>query len=439
MTAQTRRQQIVIVGGGAGGLELASRLGRRLGRREKADVTLIDLSRTHIWKPLLHQVAAGSFDPCMHTVEYLAQAQRCGFRFRMGRLESLDRARKQVWLSATLNDEGEEIIPRRNFPYDVLVLAVGSQSHDFGIPGVAEHCWFLDSKKEAETFQKKLMERLIRAGTHDARPAPGELDIAIVGAGATGVELAAQLHQVTRRLRQFGFDQIDPDQHAGLKILDAGPRILPALPERLSSEVLAELQGLGIKVMVNCAVTRVTADGVEIKGGEFVPAAIKVWAAGIKAPDTLAGLDLPVNRINQIEVNRDLRSVADDSIFAIGDCAAFPSDQDGRTVPPRAQAAHQQASFVARAICRHVNGRADAGQYHYRDFGSLVTLGRYSTVGSLMGTITGNIWISGMIARAVYLSLHKMHQIALHGWINTGLLTLSSLLRRSVDPQIKLH
>ncbi len=435
----TETHKIIVVGGGAGGLELATRLGRRLGKRGKAEITLIDVCRTHIWKPLLHQVAAGSFDPGLHTVEYLAQAQRGHFRFRMGQLESLDRVNKQVWLSATLNDDGEEMIPRRSFPYDTLVLAIGSISHDFGIPGVKEHCWFLDSKKEAVTFQKKLMERLIQAVTHNENLTPGQLDVAIVGAGATGVELAAQLHQVTRRLRAYGFDDLDPDHHIGIKILDAGPRILPALPERLSAAVHEELDKLGIQVLAGQAVTEVSERGVTTASGDFIPAAITVWAAGIKAPEVLSNLGLEINGINQIVVKHNLVSLSDDRIFAIGDCAAFPPDNEGRVVPPRAQAAHQQASFVARAIERRLKDKPMPAGYKYRDYGSLVTLGRYSTVGSLMGSITGNIWISGMIARLVYLSLHKMHQVTVHGVYNTLLLTLSSILRRSVNPEVKLH
>ena len=435
----SKQHRIVIVGGGAAGVELATRLGRKLGKRGKAEITLIDAGRTHIWKPLLHQVAAGSFDPGLHTVEYLAQAQRSRFRFRMGTLEGLDRDKKTVWLSPTINEEGVEIIPRRSFPYDTLVLAVGSVSNDFKIPGVTEHCWFLDNKKEAVTFQKRLMERLIRSVTHSDPSTPEHLDVAIIGAGATGVELAAQLHQVTRRLRQFGFEQIDPERHVRLKILDAGPRILPALPRRLADEVLTELNDLGIEVMVDQAVTRVTESGVETASGDFIPAAIKVWAAGIKAPDVMAGLGLEVNGINQIKVQKNLLSVSDDDVFAIGDCAAFPPDGDGRTVPPRAQAAHQQASFVAKGIEKRLKGKSDIGEYVYRDYGSLVTLGRYSTVGSLMGAVAGNVWISGLIARLVYLSLHKMHQVTLHGWFNTTLLTLSTALRRSVNPEVKLH
>lgn len=433
-----KKHEVVIVGGGAGGLELASKLGRKLGKKQRARITLIDAARTHVWKPLLHQVAAGSFDPGIHAVEYLAQAQRCHFAFRMGSLERIDRELKTIWLSPTLNDQDEEIIPRRSFTYDTLVLAVGSVSNDFDVPGVRQHCWFLDSQKEAVIFQKRLLERLIQAATHNDELLPGQLDVAIIGAGATGVELAAQLHQVTRRLQQYGFERLDPERH-GIKVIDAGPRILPALPERLSDQVQVELEQLGIQVLTERKITQVTATGVRTASGDDIPAAITVWAAGIKAPDMLATTGLETNAINQIVVSHDLCSVTDPDIYALGDCAAFPRDAQGNSVPPRAQAAHQQASFLTRVVRNRLRGRPGPRVYVYRDYGSLVTLGRYSTVGSLMGTLAGNIWISGLIARLVYLSLHKMHQVALHGSFNTLLLTLSALLRRSVNPEVKLH
>ena len=434
-----QRPSVVIVGGGAGGLELASKLGRSLGKKQHASITLIDAARTHVWKPLLHQVAAGSFDPGIHAVEYLAQAQRCHFAFRMGTLERIDRAHKTISLSPTLNEQGDEIIPRRSFPYDILILAIGSVSNDFGVPGVGQHCWFLDSQKEAVIFQKRLLERLIQTATHNTAPQSGQLDVAIIGAGATGVELAAQLHQVTRRLQQYGFEHLDPERHFGIKVVDAGPRILPALPERLSGQVQVELEQLGIQVLTDRKITQVDANGVHTASGEEIPAAITVWAAGIKAPDVLATTGLETNAINQVVVGHDLCSATDPDIYALGDCATFPVDKQGKGVPPRAQAAHQQASFLARVVRNRLRGRAGPHAYVYRDYGSLVTLGRYSTVGSLRGSLAGNIWISGLIARLVYLSLHKMHQVALHGSSNTLLLTLSALLRRSVNPEVKLH
>ena len=431
--------KIVVVGGGAAGLGLATRLGRTLGKRDRAEITLIDATRTHIWKPLLHQVAAGTFDPAQHALEYLAHARWNHYHFRLGAVWDLDRVGRKVILAPLKNDKGEKLIPSRSFSYDYLVFAVGSVSNDFGIPGVNEHCLMLDTKSQASAFQQQLLEALIRANTQTEALKEGQLDVAIVGAGATGVELAAQLHQVTRQIAQYGFETIEPDRHIHLHILDAGPTILPALPEKLSSQVQKELERLGIEVHVSEKVTQVTADAVHTASGLVIPAAIKVWAAGIKGPDFLGDIGLSVNGINQLKVNGDLTLEDDDRIYAIGDCAACVMNEQGDLVPPRAQAAHQQASFVAKALEKRLKGQTVDKHYIYRDYGSLVTLGRYSTVGSLMGAITGSVRVSGWIARWVYLSLYKLHQLTLFGWWRTALTTLARMLRRSIDPAIKLH
>ncbi|MEW8535256.1 MAG: NAD(P)/FAD-dependent oxidoreductase [Candidatus Thiodiazotropha endolucinida] len=435
----SERPKIIVVGGGAAGLELATRLGRKLGKPGRAEVTLIDATRSHVWKPLLHQVAAGTFDPAQHALGYLAHARWNHYRFRLGVMSDLDRVGRKVILAPLYNDKNEELIPSRSFAYDYLIFAVGSVSNDFGVPGVQEHCLMLDTKSQASAFQQQLLEALIRANTQHEPLQEGQLDVAIVGAGATGVELAAQLHQVTRQISQYGFEIIDPDRHVRLHILDAGPRILPALPEKLSGQVQLELEGLGIQVHVSETVTEVTAEGVHTASGQVIPAAIKVWAAGIKGPDFLGKLGLSANRINQLKVNGDLTLEDDDRLYAIGDCAACVMNQQGDLVPPRAQAAHQQASFVAKALERRIKGHSFNKRYIYRDYGSLVTLGRYSTVGSLMGAVTGSVRVSGWIARWVYLSLYKMHQLTLFGWWRTGLTTLARMLRRSIDPAIKLH
>ncbi|MEW8538586.1 MAG: NAD(P)/FAD-dependent oxidoreductase [Candidatus Thiodiazotropha endolucinida] len=435
----SERPKIIVVGGGAAGLELATRLGRKLGKPGRAEVTLIDATRSHVWKPLLHQVAAGTFDPAQHALGYLAHARWNHYRFRLGVMSDLDRVGRKVILAPLYNDKNEELIPSRSFAYDYLIFAVGSVSNDFGVPGVQEHCLMLDTKSQASAFQQQLLEALIRANTQHEPLQEGQLDVAIVGAGATGVELAAQLHQVTRQISQYGFEIIDPDRHVRLHILDAGPRILPALPEKLSGQVQLELEGLGIQVHVSETVTEVTAEGVHTASGQVIPAAIKVWAAGIKGPDFLGKLGLSANRINQLKVNGDLTLEDDDRLYAIGDCAACVMNQQGDLVPPRAQAAHQQASFVAKALERRIKGNSFNKRYIYRDYGSLVTLGRYSTVGSLMGAVTGSVRVSGWIARWVYLSLYKMHQLTLFGWWRTGLTTLARMLRRSIDPAIKLH
>ncbi len=430
---------IIIAGGGAAGLELATQLGRKLGKKGLAEITLIDSGRTHIWKPLLHEIAAGTLDSSEDELEYLAQARWNHFRYRLGKVVGLDRERKEVLLAPTLDDNGEEIIAERRFHYDTLVFAVGSQSNDFGIPGVKEHCLFLDSTEQAERFQQNLLNSMLRAHTQAKPLRPGQLDVAIVGAGATGVELAAQLHHVTRLVSAYGLDTIDPAEDIKLHIIEAGPHILSALPLKLSNAALRELHRLGVSVHVNQRVVEVNEQGIVSASGVVIPAAIKVWAAGIKAPPFLRNIaGLETNRVDQLVVRRSLQCTRDDDIFAIGDCAACPMDDKGNTVPPRAQAAHQQASVLYKTLVRRLKGKPPL-DYTYKDFGSLVAMGKYSTVGNLMGGIAGSMMISGFVARMVYLTLYKMHQAKLYGWPRALLISFLHFLRKGIDPQVKLH
>jgi NADH:ubiquinone reductase (H+-translocating) len=432
--------RIVIVGGGAGGLELATRLGERLGRRRRAAVTLIDRSRTHVWKPLLHKVAAGTMDPGDHELNYFAQAHWHGFRYQQGEMIGLDRASRRVRLAPVLDLEGSVVVPARAVPYDTLVVAIGSQTNDFGTPGAAAHAISLDSAEQAARFHARLLNSCLKADLEAVTPPPGALGIVIIGAGATGVELSAELHKVVRELVAYGLDRIDPERDLRITIVEAAPRILPALPERLAAATLKLLARLHVEVLTGERVVEVGSGGVRTASGRFVPAAIVVWAAGVKAPDFLRDLDgLETNRQNQLVVTPTLQATRDPAILALGDCAACDWPGKNTTVPPRAQAAHQQASHLARGLPRLLAGEA-LRPWRYRDFGSLVSLGRYSTVGSLMDSITrGSLMIEGYFARLMYLSLYKMHELALHGPAKVLLDTLVRLITRRTEPQVKLH
>lgn len=431
--------KIVVVGGGAGGLELVTKLGKKLGKKNKAQITLVDSTHTHIWKPLLHEVAAGTLDSHEDEIEYLSQAMCSGFRFRLGRMDGLDRQKKQITLAPTYNEDGVEIIPRRSFDYDYLVIAVGSISHDFGIKGVRENCLFLDTTKQAEAFQKQLLQSYLQAHTQGRPLDEGQLNIAIVGAGATGVELCAQLHEVSHLLTAYGLDEVDPHD-VKLTLIEAADRILPGLPENISSAAVKELRELGVEVLAGERVIEVTEAGIKTQSGKFIPSAIKVWAAGIKAPEFLKDIDgLETNWMNQLVVRQTLQTSLDDDIYAIGDCAACKWVGQEQNVPPRAQAAHQMASLVYKSIVNRLSGKP-IPEYHYHDYGSLVSLGRYGTVGNLMGNLSrGSMMIEGLMARMMYLSLYKMHQTALFGPFRVVMLSLSHLFRRSVHPKIKLH
>ena len=429
---------IVIVGGGAGGLELATRLGDQLGRSKRAHITLVDRSHTHVWKPLLHEVAAGSMDIHAHQLDYLAQAHWHHFTFCLGAMIGLQREHKVVRVAPIVDDRGEEILPQRLIPYDSLVIAIGSEANDFGVPGVAEYAYALDSPEEADRFHRRLVNACLRADAHPE--AAGEaLRVVIVGGGATGVELAAELHNTTRILTAYGLDNIDPETYLQLTLLNADARLLPMLPERIAKATTEILLNLRINVLCSELAVAVRPDSVLTKSGQSIPADLVVWAAGVKAPVFLAALDgLEINKLNQLVVTSTLQTTRDADIFALGDCAAFPRP-GGKWLPPLAQAAHQQASHLARNLVRRCQGQA-LQNFQYRDFGSLVTLGEYSTIGSLMGFISGgSIRVEGWFARIMYISLYKLHQIALHGYWRVILDTLARMLKRRTEPRVKLH
>ncbi|WP_432695099.1 NAD(P)/FAD-dependent oxidoreductase [Marinobacterium sp. YM272] len=436
MKEQTYYQHVIIVGGGAGGLELATRLGRRYGAKG-LKVTLVDRETTHVWKPLLHEVATGRLDSSIDELSYRAQGRQAGFNFHIGEMEGLDRSQRCINLAPVLNSEGEELVPARTLYYDYLVIAVGSRTNDFGIAGVKEHCCFLDNRNQADNFHNTLLEACLRLSNHGT---DNQLRISIVGAGATGVELSAELYNAAQELVSYGLSTIQPTS-LKVTLIEAAPRILGALPPRISSAAKTELRKLGVDVRENTQVVEVNENELVTNNGDRIQSHLVVWAAGIKAPELLATLDgLETNNRNQLVVGSDLRTTRDERIFALGDCAACErKDEEGGLVPPRAQAAHQMASHLYKHFDRILKGE-DIPAYVYKDYGSLVSLSKYTTVGNLMGNLTkGSIMVEGHLARLVYVSLYRLHQIALFGYFKTGLITLVARINRVIRPRLKLH
>ena len=440
--------KVVIVGGGAGGLELATKLGNRYGSAkpssQKISVTLVDKNRTHIWKPKLHEVAAGIMDLADQELDYIAQAHWHHFAFRIGELIDINREKKEIRIGPFLDDSGESVTPERLIPYDTLIISIGSLTNDFGTPGVEKYAQRLESLADAKRFHLRMINACLRAQSQLAPLALNQLKVAIIGAGATGVELAAELHRTTRQVISYGMDRVDPDKDMKVILIEAAPRILPALPERVSAAAQTLLVDLGVEVIANAKVEEVFSDKLRLADGVEIPAELIVWAAGVKAPDFLHEIGgLESNRANQLVVFPTLQTTRDSHIFAMGDCAACPWPEanggKGGIVPPRAQAAHQQASHLFAQIENIVHGKP-LKAYRYRDFGSLVSLGKFSSVGSMMGgLIGGSLMIDGFFAKMMYLSLYKLHQLALHGWIKVILDTISRLIHRRTDSIVKLH
>lgn len=430
--------RIVIVGGGVAGLELATVLGRRYRRRAKrhADtptVTLVDHDAAHVWKPMLHTIAAGTSDVSQQQTTYLAQAREAGFAFRPGELGELDRSAREVRLRALYAPDGRLAVPEQVIAYDTLVLAVGSKANDFGTPGVLQHCLMIDSRVQAEAFNREVRLRMLQCLTQGA-----DLSIAIVGGGATGVELAASLVQLTVSAAAYGARGLA--DRLSITLVEAGPRLLPAFPEDISAAVQTQLEALGVRVRVATPVTAVQADGLVLGAGNRIAASLMVWAAGVKAPDFLADLDgLETNRSNQLVVKPTLATTQDANIYALGDCSSLKLPGAERPLPPTAQVAHQQAQHLIRYLPQVVEHGKPIPDFAYHDFGSLVSLADYDAFGSLgnFGLFKG-VTLHGRLAHFSQVMLYRSHQARLHGFWRGSLLWLVDRINTHVRPSIRL-
>jgi len=435
------KTQIVVVGGGAGGLELVRRLGNHFGR-EAFDIILVERNHTHVWKPLLHEVAAGSLDANLDEVGYRSHGHRWGYRFFLGSLQSVDREKRRVTIAPIYDERGQVLINAHEIRYDYLVLAVGAVANDFGIEGVREHCLFLDDRNQADRFRQRLLDQCLRVSRGQVNDANADLrvEIAIVGGGATGVELAAELYNAAAGLRHYGLETFD-ESRLRVTLVEAGPRLLPALPETLAEAARGELEALGVRVLTNTNIVKATQNGIETSTGETIQANITVWAAGVRGSEFLRDIGgLETTRNCQLVVKPTLQTTRDDRVFAMGDCANFIAEGETRPVPPRAQAAHQMAATVFTNIKRLIKGEEPLEAFVYRDKGSLVSLSRYTTVGSLMGNLVGGrMAIEGRLARLVYMSLYRMHLIGIHGWLKGLALISIGHVNQVIRPRLKLH
>lgn len=434
-TANAALPRILIVGGGAGGLELAARLGDTMGRRREAEVVLVDVTATHLWKPLLHEVAAGTLVPRDNELDFLQQARQHHFRFHLGRLQDLDRRAKQIWLAPLVDDDGLEIAPRRPLSYDTLVIAIGGTDNDFGTPGVREHAISLNSSAEAEHFHRRLLSLCTRAELTTGEP----VKIVIVGGGATGVELAAELTEAVDEIASYGSQLQQMNRPVRICVVEAGKRLLGGLPQDLASRVHDELVERGVDVRANHRVARVERGRVVLHNGDVIGADVTVWAAGVQGPEVLDGLGgLETNKQRQLVVRPTLQTTRDADIFAIGDCASF-TPEGGAPVPPKAQAAQQEAKLLARSLRRYLAGKPPMA-FTYKERGALIPLGQDEVVGSLNAPAGGRrLRVGGSLARFSYWALYHRHLVVLLGGLRTVVLTLGQWLSHRSQPRVKLH
>ncbi|SAK90589.1 FAD-dependent pyridine nucleotide-disulfide oxidoreductase [Caballeronia calidae] len=435
--------RIVIVGGGAAGLELATRLGNGVGKRRRAEVTLIDRFPTHFWKPLLHEVASGQIDASSHQIDYAAHAKWNHFRFEQGALSGIDRGRREIVIDETTDIDGRPLLPKRTLAFDTLVLALGSVTNFFSIPGAEQHALTLETVEQAETFRRRLLSSLLRSG-HARQATPGAVktpvSVTVIGGGATGVELAAALRGSAEMLRDYHLASLDPADDIRIRLLEGAPRVLPALPERISARAQDVLAGLGVEVRLGCRVQSVDANAVATADGETLASDITIWAAGVEGPAVLRKLEgLPLNRLGQVIVDGTLQVGPDSGIYAMGDCAACAASKGDALVPPRAQAAYQQAVYLADALARRLDARA-VPLFAYRDQGTLISFGRAGAAGALMSELLRRpLFIDGWFAASCYRHLYRRHIMGLTGIKRAVMYAASQWLRERVRPTVKLN
>jgi NADH dehydrogenase len=458
---------------------------------------LVDSRLYHIWKPSLHEVAAGTLDIHQEGLSYQMLAHDRGFTFVYGAMTTLDPANRILSVGpVSAASDGEEIFPARTISYRSLVIAVGSTSNYFGVPGAREHTISLNATEDAERFRLRLLRLLaqtaeakgegtsnpgvavakaVGAGTFEsgvvATDAPRSaasvatadatlsaneaatltdtgqarrkrsdgLDIVIIGGGATGVELAAELREASGAYAAYGFNRLQVQRDVRITLLEGASRILAPLPERVSASAARLLDERAIRVVTDCRVTQIDPHQVIDKDGHVYPSDICVWAAGIRAPEFLSSLGLPTTKGGAIEVDGHLQVKGVEGVYALGDCAAC-TDRDGKPVPPRAQAAHQQADYLVKTFVNMASGHPpQKDAYVYKDYGSLVSIGHKTTVGNLMGSLRATWFVEGFLARIMYLSLHLMHHQAVLGSMRTGVLAVARFLIRRTTPLVKLH
>jgi NADH dehydrogenase len=424
-------RRIVIVGGGAGGAELAAALGRR-SQKLGVRVSLVDRASQHLWKPRLHEVAAGVLNGSEDAIPYLALAKSNSFRFHLGALVGLDASAKQIAIGPVPTALGATLLSDRVLEYDTLVLAFGSDVNDFGTPGVREYCHVLDDGQGALAFQQQLLEEAVKV----SEGGTDRLRIGIVGAGATGVELAAELHRAVAAMHHVA--GLTSANDLAVTLIDMAPRVLAGSAPAVSSFASSALLRLGVTLRLNDAVICVTPNGFLLKSGETVPCNLKIWASGVIGRPVAANLKLAVDRSRRIVCDASLQCSGADDVYAMGDCAAVVDPQTSRLLPATAQVAHQQATYLYRRLVQR-RSRFSAKPFRYRDRGSLVSLGAQSTAGEFP-IAQRRIWtFSGLLPKIAYLSLQVMHRATLIGWRRAVALMLADGLRRAITPPVKFH
>ena len=354
--------RVVIVGAGFGGLTAAQAL-----RRAASHVTLIDQRNYHLFQPLLYQVATAGLSPADIAVPIRSILRRqYNTKTLLGEVTGVDKAARLV------------LAGDRQVPYDFLVIATGASHAYFGHDDWAPFAPGLKSLDDATAIRRRILLAFEQAETSDDPHERRRLgNFVIIGGGPTGVELAGAIAELSKKALIKDFRNIDP-RHARIILIEAGPRLLPSFPERLSARAKRSLERLGVDVRLGHPATSCDARGISI-GEERIDAATTIWAAGVAASPAAVWLGANKDRAGRVIVSADFSLADHPEIFVLGDTAAA-KDRAGRSLPGVAPVAKQEAHYVAKIILARITGRPAPKPFRYKNAGNLATIGRRAAV-----------------------------------------------------------
>ena len=389
MEKTSQKPRVVILGAGFGGLTAARAMA------DSAHVTVVDRHNFQTFLPLLYQVSTAGLaaDHVAHPIR--GALRKTGIQFRMGSPISVDHKNRTIKLDSS------EVLA-----FDQLIVALGSVTADFSIPGVAEHALGMKSVSEALAIRAEVMRRFEDLCRFEDETI---FSISVVGGGPTGVEMAGAFAELVRG--PLKNDQAHAAAHIRINLIEAGPRILPMFSEKLSARAKKDLEKLGVNVHLNTAVAEIKPRSIIVKNGDPIPSEVTIWAAGVKGEPAGAILNLPVVS-TRIDVDETLQVKHYPGIFAIGDIAGFVG-KDGRFLPMVAPVAMQQGRFIAKQIKRLANGQA-LEAFKYIDKGSMATIGRHKAVVEVK-----NFRMSGIPAWYAWLWLHLFYLVGGRNKIGT--------------------
>jgi NADH dehydrogenase len=399
MVKHSPRPQVVIAGAGFGGLAAARALAH-----SAVEVTIVDRNNYHTFPPLLYQVAAGELEPgdIAYPVRTILR-KIPNARFTMAELRRVDLTRR------VLETDGPDL------HYDFLILATGTVDHFFGVPGAAEYAFSLKSLEHAITLRNHILGCVEQADLEvDAATCHQLLSFAIVGGGPTGVETAGALSELVQGPVRKDFPRLDLSR-AGITLIEAAPRLLPTLPERLGTYAARRLRDMGVDVRLECPVERITPSAIHLQDAEVIPACTTVWAAGVRGDPQAESSGLPIATRGRVAVLPTLQMPHHPEVYAIGDLAYF--DQDGAPLPMVAQVALQGGVRAARNIERQLAGQ-DPLPFRYRDRGTMATIGRNNAAAVAYGRMfTGfPAWVLWLTIHLFYLIGYRNRLLVLINW-----------------------